>query len=169
MGISRRAFPSEWFGAQDVGVDRAMGRGSAAQRGRWGCVGAHRRRLSGLVSIGFASAAWLRRRWQRGPEVSEGRRGKKSHPEPMQPSACRHIRRGAGSAGGDFDQGRLLHGTAKRIDLLRGGGLAPFAWTDPVLTAGVTPVRFAHLLELRRALAAVYRALGRAGPVFRGQ
>ena len=35
---------------------------------------------------------------------------------------------------------------------------------DPVLRAGVTRVRLAHLLELREALAAMYRAAGRAEP-----
>jgi len=46
----------------------------------------------------------------------------------------------------------------------RGSGLGPFAWTDPVLTPGETPVRLAHLLELREALAAVYEAAGRPAP-----
>ena len=52
-----------------------------------------------------------------------------------------------------------------RVDALRGeAGLGRFAWTDAVLTAGVTPVRLAHLLELREALAAAYAAAGRAEP-----
>ena len=52
-----------------------------------------------------------------------------------------------------------------RIDALRReAGLAPFAWTDPVLTAGVTPVKAAHLVELRGALGAAYAAAGRAAP-----
>ena len=52
-----------------------------------------------------------------------------------------------------------------RIDALRrAGGLQAFPWTDPVLTAGVTPVRLAHLLELREALAAAYARAGRAVP-----
>jgi hypothetical protein len=38
------------------------------------------------------------------------------------------------------------------------------AWTDPVLTAGVTPVRAIHLSELRAALDAVYAADGLAPP-----
>ena len=42
-------------------------------------------------------------------------------------------------------------------------GLARFPWTDPVLRAGVTPVRLVHLLELRSALAAAYAAAGRSG------
>lgn len=50
--------------------------------------------------------------------------------------------------------------------LLVRAGLAPFAWPDPILTAGLTRVRLSHLLELREALAAAYRASGRAGPVF---
>ena len=39
-----------------------------------------------------------------------------------------------------------------------------FPWTDPVLTAGVTRVRLAHLLELREALAAAYAAARRSAP-----
>ena len=43
-------------------------------------------------------------------------------------------------------------------------GLGRFHWTDPVLRAGVTRVRLAHLLELREALAAAYTASGRPAP-----
>ena len=46
----------------------------------------------------------------------------------------------------------------------RAGGLQVFPWTDPVLTAGVTRVRLAHLLELREALTAAYAAAGRSAP-----
>ena len=35
-------------------------------------------------------------------------------------------------------------------------GLAPFAWTDAVVEAGVTPVRAVHLMELRTAVAEAY-------------
>ena len=52
-----------------------------------------------------------------------------------------------------------------RIDGLRtAAGLGRFAWTDAVLTAGVTPVRLVHPLELRSATAAAYTAAGRAAP-----
>ena len=52
-----------------------------------------------------------------------------------------------------------------RIDVLRREvGLASFGWSDPVLRAGVTPVKLAHLLELRAALAAAYSATGRPVP-----
>ena len=52
-----------------------------------------------------------------------------------------------------------------RIDGLRtAAGLGGFAWTDPVLMAGVTQVRLMHLLELRSALAAAYAAAARAAP-----
>ena len=44
------------------------------------------------------------------------------------------------------------------------GGVGRFGWTDPVLRAGVTRVRLAHLLELREALAAAYAAAGREAP-----
>ena len=47
-------------------------------------------------------------------------------------------------------------------------GLEPFPWTDPILTAAATPVRLAHLLELREALAAAYAAAGRAAPRWTG-
>ena len=43
-------------------------------------------------------------------------------------------------------------------------GLGRFAWTDPVLTAGVTPVRLVHLGELRSGLAESYAAAGRPPP-----
>ena len=45
-------------------------------------------------------------------------------------------------------------------------GLGRFTWTDPVLRVGVTPVRLAHLLELRSALAAAYAARGRSAPTW---
>ena len=52
-----------------------------------------------------------------------------------------------------------------RIDGVRSAaGLGRLAWTDPVLTAGVTPVRLVHLLELRSALAAAYAEAGRSAP-----
>ena len=52
-----------------------------------------------------------------------------------------------------------------RIDALRAGtGLGRFAWTDPVLRPGVTPVRDVHLLELREALSEAYASSGRAVP-----
>ena len=44
-----------------------------------------------------------------------------------------------------------------RIDVLRReAGLARFRWTDPELRARVTPVRLAHLVELREALVEAY-------------
>ena len=52
-----------------------------------------------------------------------------------------------------------------RIDGLRqAAGLTPFAWTDPLLRPGETPVRLVHLLELRQALGAAYQAAGRPPP-----
>jgi len=49
------------------------------------------------------------------------------------------------------------------IDILRArGGLRPFRWTDPVLRPGVTPVKLAHLLELRLALAVAVLGCGTA-------
>ena len=45
------------------------------------------------------------------------------------------------------------------IDVVRGvAALGPFPWTDPILTAGVMPIKLVHLLELREALAAGYIA-----------
>ena len=61
----------------------------------------------------------------------------------------------------------LVHFTElrSRIDGLRvGAGLGRFAWTDPVLRPGVTPVRLVHLLELRSALTAAYAGSGRSSP-----
>ena len=66
-------------------------------------------------------------------------------------------------------QVKAIHFTElrERIDLLRyRAGLAPFAWTDPVLIARVTPVSLSHLLDLREALTAAYRTSGRTAPVF---
>ena len=37
---------------------------------------------------------------------------------------------------------------------------------DPILAAGVTPVRLIHLLQLRRALAEAYGASGRPAPTY---
>lgn len=62
---------------------------------------------------------------------------------------------------------RAVHFTELRtpIDALRGAaGLGRFPWTDPVLTAGATPVRLAHPLQLRQALSAAYAAAGRTAP-----
>ena len=53
----------------------------------------------------------------------------------------------------------------EEIDFLRKvAGLERFSWTDPILTGGVTPVRLAHLLELRQALA--YVASERVAPAY---
>ena len=52
-----------------------------------------------------------------------------------------------------------------RIDILRvGTSLGRFAWTDPILRAGLSRVRLVHLLELRAALTEAYSAAGRAAP-----
>ena len=54
-----------------------------------------------------------------------------------------------------------------RIDSLRNAaGLAPFRWTDPVLRARVTPVRLAHLLDLRTALDGAFTPAFRATPIW---
>ena len=71
------------------------------------------------------------------------------------------------SAWGDAGQGPPLHRTAdadRRPET--SGGLQAFPWTDPSLTAGMTPVRLAHLLELREALEAAYAAGGRSAPAW---
>jgi uncharacterized delta-60 repeat protein len=63
---------------------------------------------------------------------------------------------------------RLVHITElrTRIDVLRGRfGLAPFAWTDPMLTAGMT-ARATHVTELRTALQQAYTAAGQPPPAF---
>ncbi len=39
-------------------------------------------------------------------------------------------------------------------------------WTDPILRAGVTPVRQPHVTELRTALDAVYDARRRPRPTY---
>ncbi len=53
-----------------------------------------------------------------------------------------------------------------RINALRtGAGLVAFPWADRLLTAGL-PVRLAHLLELREALAEAYAASGRTSPAY---
>ena len=39
-------------------------------------------------------------------------------------------------------------------------------WTDPTLSAGATPVKGAHLTELRAGLDTVYDAVGRARPSY---
>ena len=43
-------------------------------------------------------------------------------------------------------------------------GLERFAWTDPVLTAGKTPVRRVHVVELRSALRGAYVVAGGSVP-----
>lgn len=54
-----------------------------------------------------------------------------------------------------------------RIDALRGSaGLSAFAWTDAVLSPGVTVVKAVHLAELRTALAQVYIATGQTAPTY---
>ena len=54
-----------------------------------------------------------------------------------------------------------------RIDALRVDvGLTPFVWTDPIVIAGLTPVRAAHLTDLRAALSDVYVAEARPLPKF---
>ena len=73
-------------------------------------------------------------------------------------------RRAVVRSDGEFlgDRGALTE-LRTRIDALRSpAGLTRFAWTDAVLTPGVTPVRRVHLLELRAALAEAYTAAGRA-------
>jgi Zn-dependent metalloprotease len=45
-------------------------------------------------------------------------------------------------------------------------GLHAFAWTDPVLVPGVTPVKAAHFLEMRAALGQAYNAAGVSPPVY---
>ena len=62
---------------------------------------------------------------------------------------------------------RAVHFTElrTRIDGVRASvGLGPYAWTDPVLTAGSTRVRLVHLLEMRWALAPVFAAKGQRPP-----
>ena len=64
---------------------------------------------------------------------------------------------------------RAVHFTElrARIDILRvGTSLGRFAWTDPILRAGLSRVRLVHLLELRAALTEAYSAAGRAAPVW---
>ena len=52
-----------------------------------------------------------------------------------------------------------------RIAALRASeNLPAVEWTDPTLVAGVTPVKRAHLTELRIALGEVYDAVGRPRP-----
>ena len=43
-------------------------------------------------------------------------------------------------------------------------GLPAFRWQDPVVTPGVTPVRLAHLLDLRSVLSVAHAAAGRPAP-----
>ena len=67
---------------------------------------------------------------------------------------------GAALASADAADG-AADGRRARIDaLLSSGGLTWFSRTDPELHVGVTRVRRVHLLELRSALAEVYRAAG---------
>ena len=63
---------------------------------------------------------------------------------------------------------RAIHFTElrSRIDaLLTATGAEPFAWADPVLTAGVT-VTLRHLVELRGALGMAYGNRGRPAPTW---
>jgi hypothetical protein len=41
-----------------------------------------------------------------------------------------------------------------------------FAWTDPVLIPGITPINAIHLTELRTALNDAYRAVGWTPPTY---
>jgi hypothetical protein len=45
-------------------------------------------------------------------------------------------------------------------------GLTTFAWTDPMLIPGITPINAIHLAELRIALNDAYRAIGRTPPTY---
>jgi len=54
-----------------------------------------------------------------------------------------------------------------RINTVRGqNGLSAFTWTDSVLTQGITPVRAAHVRELRAALNEAYVAAARPAPEY---
>jgi 6-phosphogluconolactonase (cycloisomerase 2 family) len=54
-----------------------------------------------------------------------------------------------------------------RVDSVRAQyGLAPYAYTGPVLTPGVTVIQAAHIIDLRAALAEVYAAAGSAAPIY---
>ena len=54
-----------------------------------------------------------------------------------------------------------------RVDDLRvAHGLRRFPWTDPTLTAGVTPVAAVHVSQLRAALVQAYGAAGATPPGF---
>jgi hypothetical protein len=54
-----------------------------------------------------------------------------------------------------------------RIDILRAMyGLTPYGWTDPDLRPGITPVKAAHLTDLRTALQQAYSAAGQLPPRF---
>jgi len=44
--------------------------------------------------------------------------------------------------------------------------LEDFAWTDPVLIPGITPINAIHLTELRTALNDAYRSVGRTPPTY---
>jgi len=44
--------------------------------------------------------------------------------------------------------------------------LEDFAWTDPVLIPGITPINAIHLTELRTALNDAYLAVGRTPPTY---
>ena len=45
-------------------------------------------------------------------------------------------------------------------------GLAPYAWSDPSLTAGATWIRAQHIVDLRAALAQAYVAAGLSPPTY---
>jgi len=58
---------------------------------------------------------------------------------------------------------KAVHFTEPRntIDIIRlTCGLGTFAWTDPMLIPGITPINAIHLTELRTALNDAYRAGG---------
>jgi hypothetical protein len=44
--------------------------------------------------------------------------------------------------------------------------LSAFAWTDPAIVPGVTPLRTVHISELRSALQAAYVAAGQTPPTY---
>ena len=53
------------------------------------------------------------------------------------------------------------------MDLLRRGqGLATVAWSDAVVSPGITPVRAVHLTELRQGLNEAYASAGQVSPTY---